>query len=88
VQANASRDSVKSRFAVEAHLSRLFSDQAEEATGEAEQEEQDASHVESASPHPSQPLEKISPIELPTALSPEQHSELSQQNAERHDWIE
>ncbi len=88
VQANASRDSVKPRFAVEAHLSMLFSDQAEEATGEGEQEEQDASQVESASPHPSQPLEQASPMELPTALSPEQRSELSQQNAERHDWIE
>ncbi|HEY6409880.1 MAG TPA: IS1182 family transposase [Ktedonobacteraceae bacterium] len=85
VQANASRDSVKPRFAVEAHLSMLFSDQAEEATGEAEQ---DASQVESASPQPSQPLEKASPMELPTALSAEQRSELSQQNAERHDWIE
>jgi len=85
VQANASRDSVKPRFAVEAHLSMLFSDQAEEAVGEGEQ---DASQVESASPQPSQPLEKASPMELPTALSPEQRSELSQQNEERHDWIE
>jgi hypothetical protein len=88
VQANASRDSVKPRFAVEAHLSMLFSDQAEEAIGEGEQEEQDANQVESASPQPSQPLEKASPMELPIALSPEQRSELSQQNAERHDWIE
>src|SRR5439155_8267437 len=85
VQANASRDSVKPRFAVEAHLSMLFFDQAEEAIGEGEQ---DASQVELASPQPSQPLEKASPMELPTALSPEQRSELSQQNEERHDWIE
>jgi hypothetical protein len=88
VQANASRDSVKPRFVVEAHLSMLFSDQAEEATGEREQEEQDASQVESASPQPSQSLEKASPMELPTVLSAEQRSELSQQNEERHDWIE
>jgi Transposase domain (DUF772) len=88
VQANASRDSVKPRFAVEAHLSLLFSDQAEEATGVAEQGEQDTSQVESASPQPSQPLEQATPMEMPTALSPEQRSELSQQNAERHDWIE
>ncbi len=27
-------------------------------------------------------------MELPTALSPEQRAELSQQNEERHDWIE
>jgi transposase len=88
VQANASRDSVKPRFAVEAHLSMLFSDQAEEAIEEGKQGEQDASQVESAPPQQSQPLEKISPRELPTALSPEQRAELSQQNAERHDWIE
>jgi transposase len=88
VQANASRDSVKPRFAIEAHLSMLFSDQAEEATGEAEQGEQDTSQVESASPQPSQPLEKASPTELPTALSPERRAELSQQNEARHDWIE
>jgi transposase len=85
VQANASRESVKPRFAVKAHLSMLFSDQAEEATGEGEQ---DASQVESVSPQPGQPLERVSPMELPTALSAEQRSELSQQNAERHDWIE
>jgi transposase len=88
VQANASRDSVKPRFAVEAHLGMLFSDQAKEATGEGEQEEQDASQVESTSPQPSQPLEQASPMELPTALSAEQRSELSQQNEERHDWLE
>jgi hypothetical protein len=88
VQANASRNSVRPRFAVEAHLSMLFSDQAEEVIGEAEQEEQDASQVESASPQSSQPLEQVSPMELPTVLSAEQRSELSQQNEERHDWIE
>src|SRR6266853_1857164 len=57
VEANASRDSVKPRFAVEAHLSMLFSDQAEEAIGEGEQGEPDTSKVEPASPQPSQPLE-------------------------------
>src|SRR6266699_1228779 len=52
VQANASKDSLTPRFFVEAHLSTLFSDQAEEATGEGEQ---DASQDESASTEPSPP---------------------------------
>lgn len=63
----------------------LFSDQAEETI---EEGEQDASHVESVSLQPGQPLEKVSPMELPTILSAEQRSELSQHNEERHDWIE
>jgi transposase len=77
VQANASKDSLKPRFFVEAHLSTLFSDHAEEVTGEGEQ---DASQDESASTEPSLQLEKASPVE--------QRCELSQQNEERHDWIE
>ena len=85
VQANASKDSLKPRFFVEAHLSTLFSDHAEEATGE---REQDASQDESASTEPSPQVAKSSAVELPTSLSPEQHCELSQQNEARHDWIE
>jgi len=85
VKANASMDSLKPRFAVEAHVSTLFSDQAEEARGE---REQDASQDEPASPEPSPQLEQSSPVELPTSLSPEQRCELSQQNEARHDWIE
>jgi transposase len=85
VQANASRDSLKPRFFVEAHLSTLFSDQAEEATGDGEQ---DASQDESASTEPSPQVEKSSPVELPASLSPEQRCELMQQNEARHDWIE
>jgi len=85
VQANASKDSLKLRFYVEAHLSTLFSAQAEEVTRE---EEQDASRDESAITEPSPQVEESSPVELPTSLSPEQHYELSQQNEDRHDWIE
>ena len=85
VQANASKDSLTPRFFVEAHLSTLFSDQAEEATGEGEQ---DASQDESASTEPSPQLEKSSPVALPTSFSLEQRCELSQQNEARHDWIE
>jgi len=85
VQANASTDSLKPRFFVEAHLSTLFSHQTEEAT---EEGEQDASQDESASPELSPQVEKPDPVEVPTSLSAELHCELSQQNEARHDWIE
>ncbi len=84
VAANAGKGSLKPRFYVEAHLSTLFSDHAKEATGEGEQ---DASQEESASPQLRPQVEKTSPVELPTSLSPEQQCELSQQNEARHDWI-
>ncbi len=85
VQANASLDSLQPRFFVEAHLNNLFLEQAAEET---EEGEQDAIQDESASSAPSHQVEKASLMELPTSLSPEQRSELSQQNEERHDWIE
>jgi transposase len=85
VEANASLDSLKPRFFVEAHLNNLFPEQAVEET---EEGEQDAIQDESASSAPSQQVEKASLMELPTSLSPEQRSELIQQNEERHDWIE
>jgi transposase len=80
VQANASTDSLTPRFFVEAHLSTLFSHQAEEG-------EQDASQDASASPELSPQVEQSDPEELPTSLSPQQQCELSQQNEARHDWI-
>ncbi len=85
VQANASRDSLKPRFFVEAHLNQLFPEQAAEATVEGEQ---DTSQEESTSPKMSSQVEQSSPVELPTSLSQEQRCELSQQNEARHDWIE
>src|SRR6266581_5506959 len=59
VQANASKDSLKPRFFVEAHLSTLFSDQAEEAT---EEGERDASQDESTSLELSPQVEKSDPV--------------------------
>jgi len=85
VNANASMESVKPRFAVEAHLATLFAAQTEEP---GEETEQGPSQDEPASGEPSQPQQMPSPLELPTAISPEQRSELGQQNEERHDWIE
>jgi transposase len=73
VQANASRDSVKPRFAVEAHLAHLF------ATEEAEQST-------SATPT-TEPVRDV-PTPLPVALAEETCQELTQHNEARHDWLE
>ncbi|MGZ3630201.1 MAG: transposase [Ktedonobacteraceae bacterium] len=73
MQANASRDSVKPRFAVEAHLRELF------ATEENEETRSTATIKE---------LESVAPLPLPVVLSDEAREELSQSNEARHEWIE
>ena len=85
VEANAAMTSVKPRFAVEAHLATLFATTGEEAGKEAEPV---LPQDEPASSEPNQQKEMGPLVELPTAISPEQRSELSQQNEARHDWIE
>jgi hypothetical protein len=77
VAANAGKESVKPRIAVEAHLSGLFNTEAEEPVDEAEQQKSQEE------PAGSDPLRQ-----LPVSLSPAAYEELSQHNAERHDWIE
>ena len=77
VAANAGKESVKPRFAVEAHLSSLFDTEAVEPVDE---EEQQIAQEEPAGSDP--------PVQLPVSLSPAAYEELSQHNAERHDWIE
>ena len=77
VEANASMDSVKPRFAVEAHLSTLFDTQAEEPVDEEEQQKGQDELTESAAPLP-----------LPVPLSSRVYEELAQRNEARHDWIE
>jgi hypothetical protein len=72
-------ESVKPRFAVEAHLANLFA---------AEEAQQIATQDEPASSEPSPQEVMAAPVELPTALSAEQREVLTQQNEERHDWIE
>src|SRR5258708_1003630 len=85
VNANASMESVKPRFVVEAHLANLF---AAETEGPGEEAEQVPTQEELASRQPGQQEGMASPVELPTAISPEQRWELTQQNEARHDWIE
>jgi transposase len=73
VQANASRDSVKPRFAVEAHLKELFATEANEESASSATIEEPAS---------------VAPTPLPVVLSDETREELSQSNKARHEWIE
>jgi transposase len=77
VAANAGKESVKPRFAVEAHLSGLFGMEAVEPVEEAEQ--QNAQE---------EPAGSEVPVQLSVSLSPAAYEELSQHNAARHDWIE
>jgi transposase len=82
VEANASVDSVKPRFFVDAHLANLFSSEAEEEGAEAVQKVSQEEltldeHEELPAPRP-----------LPTSLSPEEYTALTQHNEARHDWIE
>jgi transposase len=73
VQANASRDSVKPRFAIDTHLRDLFATEAKE---------------EPTSTTNAKELEPVVPTPLPVVLAEEAREELSQSNEERHDWIE
>jgi hypothetical protein len=77
VAANAGKDSVKPRFAVEAHLNGLCETDVVEPVEEAEQQNTQE-----------EPSGSDTPVQLPVALSPETYEELSQHNAARHDWIE
>ena len=85
VNANASMESVKPRFVVEAHLANLF---AAETEGPGEEAQQVPTQEELASSKPGQQEGMASPVELPTTISPEQRWALTQQNEARHDWIE
>jgi transposase len=84
VQANASVDSLKPRFFVEAHLESLFGTAREEAAEETDQ----IVTQEQASDELGKQEEKSEPLPLPTLLSVEEQKQLVQHNAERHDWIE
>jgi len=77
VAANAGKESVKPRFAVEAHLGGLFNTEAVEPVEEAEQQIPQE-----------EPVGSDVPVQLPVSLSSAAYEELSQHNAERHDWIE
>src|SRR5215469_8877698 len=80
VEANASIDSVKPRFFVEAHLAHVFSAEAEEES------EQGADEVSQEEPIPDEQKELPVPSPLPTSLSPQEYAALAEHNEECHDW--
>jgi transposase len=73
VEANASMESVKPRFAVEAHLAQVFAEEGEQECSQRRQEIV---------------LEEAAPPLLPTALSETLREQLAATNTERQDWIE
>jgi transposase len=91
VGANAALSSMQPRFAVEAHLASLFSQE----TNENEEVEKEHSPSEMGSPS-SLPSKKeegnlldSSPVRhLPSSLDETLQEELTQANSHRHDWIE
>jgi transposase len=85
VQANASQDSLKPRFYVEAHLDNLFGAAGEETAQSAEQK---IRQEERAGSDASEQQDRQALVPLPTLLSPQEQEQLAQQNAGRHDWIE
>jgi transposase len=77
VAANASLSSLKPRFAVEAHLTQLFTqDEAGEDHG-----------ADDGGDERDQQGDLDKPIDLPVALTDEARAELAARAADRHDWI-
>jgi transposase len=85
VEANASLDSLKPRFFVEAHLADLFGAETEELPEETNQQ---PPHPEAGASRSVEQKETPLPTQLPISLSHEEYQELAQHNEERHDWIE
>jgi IS5 family transposase len=67
VEANASLDSLQPRFAVEAHLGRLFGEKSERVDDDRSGEPE--------------------PTPLPVVLTEQEHADLTERAADRHDWI-
>lgn len=82
MEANASLDSLTPRFAVEAHLANVFSEEA------AAQTEQRMTQEEEVSSKPDEKAEGEVPMQLPVSLSQGDREALCQHNAERYDWLE
>ncbi len=84
-EANASLDSLKPRFVVEAHLTDLFGAETEELPEETDQQPPQPEAVASRSV---EQKETPPPTQLPVSLSHEEYQELAQHHEERHAWIE
>src|SRR5215211_7422833 len=74
VAANASLDSLQPRFAVEAHLARLFAQKEDDSAGDDQARDPDGTAGDAPAP-------------LPVALTQESCAELAERAAQRHDWI-
>ena len=85
VLANASTESVKPRFFVEAHLAALFGTETDELPEEIDQQ---TLQTEAVGCQLGEQEEIPLPTHLPVSLSQELYEELTQQNCQRHDWIE
>jgi hypothetical protein len=84
VAANAGKESLTPRFAVEAHLLNLFGAVVEEGGANAEQ----SNLVEQPGEGQAGKQEMLpAPVPLPTSLSQEEREQLARQNAQRHDWM-
>jgi hypothetical protein len=85
VLANASTESVKPRFFVEAHLAHLFGAPTEELR---EETDEPMPQTEVVGSRPVEQEATPLPTPLPVSLSQELYEELTQQNSQRHEWIE
>jgi len=85
VLANASTESVKPRFFVEAHLAHLFGAQTEELR---EETDEPMPQTEVVGSRPVEQEATPLPTPFPVSLSQELYEELTQQNSQRHEWIE
>jgi transposase len=74
VEANAAMDSLRPRFAVEAHLAHLFAQQDDDGDGDDRKGDPDETGADASA-------------QLPVTLTPESHRELAERAAHRHDWI-
>jgi transposase len=86
VEANADRDKMLPRFAVEAHLHQLFGAAYEPPKSEASDAQEALASTSTAQSSVTEPPPQIR--EFPTELPPEQLADLAAHNQERHDWYE
>jgi transposase len=79
VDANAARDSLTPRFAVEAHLANLFPPAEPDGAASPADSPPDPAPAEEAGP--------AAPVRLPVALAGDASAALAEENTRRHDWL-
>src|SRR5207245_2603282 len=98
--ANAALSSLKPRFAVDAHLEKLFApERPQEQRGDVDTLQSEASMLEGSAPRAERPQseeqgvpvkreQKTAPAQLHPSLDEALREELTKVNSQRHDWIE